>query len=29
MRVFDRFVLHKGCPEERANLDLIGDGLLD
>ncbi|HEX9967923.1 MAG TPA: recombinase family protein [Solirubrobacterales bacterium] len=26
MRVFDRFVLHKGRAEGRANLDLIGDG---
>lgn len=26
MRVFDRFVLHKGCPHGRANLDLIGEG---
>ncbi|MFT3863980.1 MAG: recombinase family protein [Solirubrobacterales bacterium] len=26
MRVFDRFVLHNGPPEGRANLDLIGEG---
>lgn len=26
MRVFDRFVLHEGRAEERANLDLIGEG---
>ncbi|HVS99842.1 MAG TPA: hypothetical protein VHE08_04935 [Solirubrobacterales bacterium] len=26
MRVFDRFVLHDGPPERRANLDLIGEG---
>jgi site-specific DNA recombinase len=26
MRVFDRFVLHKGRPVERANLDLIAEG---